>query len=62
MKRICTDPLLRNGAKSVKAPGQKGLHAQAAAAAAQKGNHNRSNGSAAVEGKSKRKTKPRPKR
>lgn len=41
MKRLCIDPLLRNGAKSVKAPGQKSLHAQAAASVAQKGNVNR---------------------
>ena len=44
MKRIITDPLMRKGAASVKAPGQKGGRASAAAAAAQQGNHNRANG------------------
>jgi len=44
MKRIITDPLMRKGAASVKAPGQKGARASAAAAAAQQGNHNRANG------------------
>lgn len=46
MKRICTDPLLRKGARSVKAPGQKGARASAAAAVAQRGNHNRRGGRA----------------
>lgn len=41
MKRLCTDPLLRKGAKSIKAPGMKGLKAQASAAQAQQGNSNR---------------------
>jgi len=44
MKRIITDPLMRKGAASVKAPGQKGARASAAAVAAQQGNHNRANG------------------
>lgn len=59
MKRICIDPLLRNGAKSVKAPGQKGLHAQAAAAAAQKGNHNRA-GNGKGKAKPQKHQKPKP--
>lgn len=42
MKKICTDPVLRKGGRAVKAAGQKGLRASAAAAAAQKGNCNRS--------------------
>ena len=42
-KRICTDPLMRKGALSVKAPGQKGAAASAAASEAQQGNHNRAN-------------------
>jgi hypothetical protein len=41
MKKICVDPLRRNGAKAYKAPGQKGLGASASAAAAQQGNSNR---------------------
>jgi hypothetical protein len=41
MEQICVNPLLRAGAKSVKAPGQKGLNARAAAARAQQGNSNR---------------------
>ncbi len=55
MKRICTNPLMRKGAKSIKAPGQKSAKASAAAAAAAQGNHNRSNGSAVVERKPQRK-------
>lgn len=41
MQQNCVNPLLRSGAKSVKAPGQKGLGAQAAASCAQQGNQNR---------------------
>lgn len=41
MQQICVNPLVRNGARNVRAPGQKGLNARAAAARAQKGNTNR---------------------
>ena len=41
MQQICVNPLVRAGARSVKAPGQKSPGARAAASRAQQGNTNR---------------------
>lgn len=42
IKRLCVNPLMRIGAASFKAPGQKSLRAGEVAAEAQRGNDNRS--------------------
>jgi len=63
MQRICVDPLVRKGAASTKAPGQKGAKASAAASIAQQGNHNRVNGHVAAGNLPRRgEEKPKPKK
>lgn len=54
VRRICTDPLMRKEARSIKAPGQKSAFAAAVAAEVQQGNTNRRNGRSAREGGKRR--------
>ncbi|MEQ1862454.1 MAG: hypothetical protein ABMA13_21255 [Chthoniobacteraceae bacterium] len=52
MKRMVIDPLMRNGARSIKAPGMKSGRAAEAAAVAATGNNNRAGGHAFKNGAS----------
>lgn len=62
MKRLCIDPLRRNGAKSIKAPGQKGTVASLAASKAQQGNSNRVGGKSTARNAAKLKRSNPPKK